>query len=293
MIRSPSFITVAVRKKDGSIKVKEDRFISFGKRLGVSKVPLLRGILNVFEMMVIGMRALNFSAEEFGEYLEDEPKTPRRKNKLFEIATMVFSFVISLGLALFLFKVIPLYAAETLRKFFPAIAQYYILFNLIDGTIRIFIFFLYIGVLSRFKSFHRIFEYHGAEHMAVHTYEKNAVLTVAEVEKEPPEHPRCGTSFIIAVFLVSIIVYSVVPRNPVFWQNLLQRIAIIPLIAAIGYEVLKWSAKRRDHPLVKLVTIPGLLTQKITTQKPDEKQIEVAIAALTRALESEKNVIPA
>lgn len=285
MMKSPSFIAVAVRKKDGSIKIMDEAFVSLTTRSKALKLPLVRGIINLFEMLVIGMKALNFSAEEFAE--EELPTETKERSKFFDIATMTISFVISFALALFLFKFIPLTIAEFLRSRFPYIAANYIVFNLIDGLIRIGIFVLYIFILSLFKSFHRIFEYHGAEHMAVHAYEKHNELTVENVARENPAHPRCGTSFLLAVFIVSIIIYSLIPRNPIFWLNLSTRIAVIPFIAAVGYEILKWSARHRNHPFIKFVTIPGLLTQKITTQKPDAAQIEVAIAALKRTLELE------
>lgn len=287
MMKSPSFITVAVRKKDGSIKIMEQEFISLTTRYKTLKLPLIRGIINLIEMIIIGMKALNFSADEYAE--EELPDDKKKRSKFFDIATMSVSFVISIALALFLFKFIPLTITEFLRTKFPYIANHYIVFNLIDGSIRIAIFVLYIFILSLFKSFHRIFEYHGAEHMAVHAYEKNNELTTHNIAQENPEHPRCGTSFLLAVFIVSIIIYSLIPRNPVFWLNLSQRIALIPLIAAVGYEILKWSAKHRNHILMKFVVLPGLLMQKITTQKPSKDQIEIAIAALKRALELETN----
>lgn len=289
MMKSPSFIAVAVRKKGGHIKFMEAKFVSLTARYKVLKLPIIRGIINLFEMIVMGVKALNFSAEEFAQ--EELPSEKKEQSKFFDIATIVFSFIFSFALALFLFKFIPLTITEFLRSRFPYIAAHYVIFNLIDGLIRISIFVLYIFILSFFKSFHRIFEYHGAEHMAVHTYEKNHELSVENVARENPAHPRCGTSFLLAVFIVSIIVYSIIPRNPVFWLNLATRIAVIPLIAGIGYEILKWSARHRTHPLIKLVTIPGLLTQKITTQYPSEDQIEVAIAALKRTLELEKNTV--
>lgn len=306
MMKSPNYLTVAVRKKNGSIKIKEEIFKSFTAKFRAFNIPLLRGIINLFEMIVIGMKAINFSADEYAQDMDedddgkekdgekksyDSKKCSEKKPEAgwLQIAAMIFSIILSFALALFLFKFIPLVFTEWLRSIFPVIADYYIIFNLIDGLTRIAIFILYIYVLSRFKSFYRIFEYHGAEHMAVHVYEKSRPLTAENVKCESPEHPRCGTSFILLVFIVSIIIFSLVPRNPAFWLNLAQRIAVIPLIAGVGYEILKWSTKRAKNSVVmKIITSPGLLTQKITTQKPDEKQIEVAIAALKRALELEK-----
>lgn len=295
MMRSPNFVTVAVQKKDGSIKVKVTQFTSLVKRVKLFKLPLIRGVVNLCEMMVVGLNALNFSAEEYAEDFETEEekaaskkaREASQKKNITTIVSMGLSLVLSLAIGLFFFKFIPLLITEQLRAYFPFIANNYVVFNLIDGTIRIAIFIGYIGALSLFPSFRRIFEYHGAEHMSIHAYEQNLELTPHNIKPFSPRHPRCGTSFLMAVFIVSIVVYSIVPRNPIFWLNLVQRIAMLPLIAGIGYEILKWSAKHVKHPIVKLVTIPGIATQYITTKTPDEAQIKVAIASLKKALESE------
>lgn len=306
MIRSPNFVTVAVRKKDGSIKIKEDPFRSLTKKFRLLAIPIIRGIINLFEMMIFGMKALNFSAEEYTEDQDEDETTSARSDKThsnqtklhqaaphqtkprwFTIATFTFSLIVSFALAIFLFKFIPLALTTWLQKIFPAIAKYTLLFNLIDGLIRISIFLLYIFVLSIFKSFRRIFEYHGAEHKSIFAYEKGHTLTPAEIRPECPRHPRCGTSFIVIVLVISILLLSLVPKHPVFYIHFLRRLAIIPFIAGAAYEVLKWTAKHRHNWLVGLFTYPGILTQYITTKEPDEKQIEVAVAALKKALELE------
>jgi uncharacterized protein YqhQ len=289
MMRSPRFVTVAVRKKDGSIKVKEQKFISFTKRSKILGFPLVRGITNLVEMMVIGMQAINFSADEYAKDFDEEKPTDKKETSgTSDIPMFILSLFISLAFALFLFKFVPLAITEWLRTIYPAIANNYVLFNLIDGSIRITIFIAYISTLLLFKSFRRIFEYHGAEHMSVHNFERGTPLIVANAKLESKEHPRCGTSFLILIFVVSILLYSLLPRNPVFWLNLIQRIAFLPIIVAVGYEVLKWSAKHENNVLVKVLIAPGIWSQKITTQKPDDKQIEVAIAALARAVELER-----
>ncbi len=298
MMRSPSFITLAVRKKSGHIKTKKDPFNSLTARYKLLKLPLIRGIVNLFEMIIVGMNAINFSAQEYADDYEEAPgakiKTETKKeaktNRLFEIMTFTFSIVLSLALAIFLFKFIPLGITELLRKNFPFIAKNYIVFNLVDGALRIGIFLLYVFSLSLFKTFRRIFEYHGAEHMAVFTYEKRLPLTVENARTQSRLHPRCGTSFLLAVFVISIIIYTFVPRNPVFWLNLAQRIAVLPLIAAIGYELLKWSAKHTDKLIVKMIVSPGLATQRITTKPPDDTQLEVALKALELAVQAEGEI---
>lgn len=298
MMRSPAFVSISVRKKNGSIKQKLNPFVSLTAKHKALKIPLVRGIVNLFEMMIIGMNAINFSANEYAEDMEEDAETPEEqttdkpKSKALDALFFAFSIILSFALAIFLFKYIPLAITEYLRKIWPAVAKYYLLFNAIDGGIRIAIFIAYIFSLSLFKSFRRIFEYHGAEHMSVHTYEKKLPLTVENARTQSTLHPRCGTSFLFIILIASIIIYSFVPRNPVFWLNLTQRLAVLPLIAAVGYEILKWSAKRINNPLVKIVVAPGLWSQRITAKKPDDQQLEVALDALKNSLKSHNDNQP-
>lgn len=300
MMRSPNFIATSVRKKNGSIKSIEKPFNSVAAKYKALKIPFVRGIVNLFEMMIIGMHSINFSAQEYAEDFEDNvdgeakegdlDEKQEKSSKIMDTLTFAFSIVFSLALAIFLFKFIPLAITEYLRGKFPYIANHYIAFNAVDGAIRIAIFLLYIFTLSIFKSFRRIFEYHGAEHKSIFTYEKNLELTPENARNQSRFHPRCGTSFIVIVFLISIAIYTFVPRNPVFWMNLTQRIFVLPLIAAVGYEILKWSAKRMNHSFVKILIAPGLWTQRITTKEPDDGQLEVALHALKKTLELEEKV---
>lgn len=292
MIRAPSWITIAVRKPNGEITLKKEPFTSLTKRVKILGIPILRGMIQIIETMALGMRALNFSAEIS---LDEEPeetsgkKEKSRAQKILNIASFILSIIFSVALAIFLFKFVPLWITEQLRIVWPALQKSVILFNLIDGLLRITIFFLYIFILSRFKTIQRVFEYHGAEHKSVFAYEKGHPLTLEYVKKESPRHPRCGTSFIIIVLIVSILLLSLVPRHPDFFINFFRRLSIIPLIMGVGYEVLKWTAKFQKHFLVKFLTYPGIFTQYITTKEPDEKQIEVALAAIKAAVELEKN----
>lgn len=298
MMRSPHFISIAVRKKNGEIVTKVDKHISFAQRLKVHKIPIIRGVIGVIEMMFMGTRALDFATEVYLDEPESETEKINKNEVINEDPSKLKAFLkaiglfVSLGISLIfvfiLFKFVPLYSTEFLRTKWSILSDNYILFNLVDGIIRIAIFFGYISILFAFKSFRRVFQYHGAEHMAVHTYEHKKNLTTKEVRAFRPEHPRCGTSFLMAVLLVSIIVYSLVPRQDDFLINLLLRLSIVPLIAGIGYEILKWSAKHVDHALMKIIIAPGMLTQYITTQQPDDDQIEVAITALKNAIAAEE-----
>ncbi|KKU80024.1 MAG: hypothetical protein UY05_C0016G0011 [Candidatus Peregrinibacteria bacterium GW2011_GWA2_47_7] len=291
MIRSPHFITIALRKKNGEIKIKKESFISLSKKIPILGLPVVRGIVTIFEMMIIGMKAINYSAEES---LEDDEETPHavppQKTKLqnaLDALSFGVSIVISLAFALFLFKFVPLFITTQLEKIIPVVERNFFIFNSIDGVIRISLFLLYVYTLSKWRYFSRVFEYHGAEHQAVFAYEKGKPLTPEHVGAESPCHPRCGTSFIMVVLVVSIVFFTFMPKQSTLLLTFLYRLSIVPLIAAVGYEILKWSAKYQNHFITRLISKPGLLTQRITTARPDEQQIEVAIAAVQTAVDLE------
>lgn len=285
MMRSPNFVTVAVRKLSGEIKLKEEKFQGIGTRIKLLGIPFVRGVVNLFEMMIVGMRMVNFSA---AESMEEDGQSTAQTSSTGGVISIVLSLVFALGFSILLFKFIPLYITDFLSKKFPAINDNYLLFNFIDGVIKTTFFVVYIGLLGLTKSMHRVFQYHGAEHKSIFTYEKGLELTVENAKKQIRFHPRCGTSFIMVVFLLSIFIYTFVPRQPDFLMNFSLRLLFLPLIAGVSYEVLKWSAKYSDHSLVKLVTFPGLMFQRLTTQEPDDQQLEVALSSLKRALELEK-----
>lgn len=286
MMRSPNNIVVAVRKPDGGIKVKKKHYKALTQRYKILNIPVIRGIINLFEMMGIGAKAINWSANISME----EPENPKTAQlpKTLEILMFIFSFVLAIGLALFLFKFIPLWITTFFESRSSYIEQNYIVFNIIDGVIKTTIFIGYIFILSVIPSFRRVFEYHGAEHKAIFAYEKKRELTVQNARPQPRFHPRCGTSFILIVFLVSILVYTFIPKQPDFWANLGLRLAFLPLIAGISYEYLKLSAKYTDKIFVKALVAPGLWLQHITTKPPDDKQLEVSLKALSQALKMEK-----
>jgi uncharacterized protein YqhQ len=295
MMRSPNNLVIAVRKKAGHIKYKKRNYQTLTQRYRLLNIPILRGIINLFEMMGVGTSAINFSANEMieDEMTEEEKEKYKGENrsfwaKLIEGLMYVFSFVIAIALAIFLFKFLPLGMASLLENNFPYIKENYMLFNLIDGLTKILIFITYIYALTLGKSFRRLFEYHGAEHKSIFAYEKKLPLTVENAKKQTRFHPRCGTSFIFVVILFSILVYTVVPRQETFVGNLGTRIALLPFIAGISYEYLKLSAKYANRGLIKLMIMPGLWFQKLTTSEPDDKQIEVGLGSLKEALEMEK-----
>jgi uncharacterized protein YqhQ len=295
MMRSPNNITIAVRKPGGKIKVKKRKYRTLTQKYKWLNIPILRGVINLFEMMVIGTQAINFSANESIEEdpqeqgKSEEKKEPTKLSKPLEIIIFILSLVLALALSLFLFKFIPLGLTTLLQGKIAYVEQNYIVFNLIDGILKTTIFLLYIFLLSLIPSFRRVFEYHGAEHKSIFTYEKKLPLKPEHAKKQTRFHPRCGTSFILIVFVTSIIVYTFVPKQEAFLTNLSIRLAFLPLIAGISYEYLKLSAKYSKNKFVKALIAPGLWFQKLTTKEPDDPQLEIGLESLKTALEMEKS----
>lgn len=297
LMRSPNFIAVAVRNKQGKIVFDKKPFTSFTKRLKFLAFPLVRGVVGICEMMMVGFKALNFSSAIFA----DEEPTENQAEKLHEQEEkksaldslfFAFSLIIAFSISIFLFKFIPLLITTQLDKMIPAVHNNYILFNLIDGLIKMGIFVGYLSLMLYSKEMHRVFEYHGAEHKAVWTYEKGLDLTVENAKKQTRFHPRCGTSFILIIFVISIFTYMFLPKQDTFIANFALRLAWLPLIGGVAYEVLKWSARHIENKFVKILVAPGLMLQKITTQEPDDQQLDVALQALQCTLELEHDGLP-
>ncbi len=261
MIKAPDNVSIAVRLPNKKIKTKRDKFISATQRHKFLNLPFIRGVIHLWEMMVVGINALTWSANQQGE--EEELGTKEW------IITFGFAILLTIGL----FVLLPYYAA----RFF--LDPHTIRFGIVDGLIRLLVFLLYLVGIGYMADVRRMFQYHGAEHMAVHCYEHKLALKVQNVKKFPPEHPRCGTSLLIYVVAVSIVLFSVI-RTPHWYYNLPARVLLIPVIAGISYELLKFSAK---YSWLKWMTYPGIWTQKLTTRQPDAEQIEVAIAAVNKA----------
>jgi uncharacterized protein YqhQ len=280
-------IATAVRRKNGEIQVKREAFHSITEKYPKLKLPILRGAIGLVEMMYVGIRTLNYSAElamedeQGGEAKEQKPKTR---------FALAMSLVIALagGIALFFF--LPLFAAT---QFF-SVEQEPLLFNLVAGTIRVAILLAYLSGISLMKDVATLFRYHGAEHKAVFTFELNASLTVASAMGYPRLHPRCGTSFILIVMVISIVLFSLLDAvlllifgSLTLPLRLMTHIPFIPVVGGIAYEFLKFSAKHSTTLWGRMMIAPGLWLQKITTKEPDEKQMEVALAAIKAALSSE------
>ena len=273
MIKSEENYAVAVRRPDKKISVKAEKIDSFISRQKIFKKPFIRGVAQLIDMLVLGINTLTYSANEaMGEKKSD--------GKL-SFTEIFFTILFAFGFAILFFLLLPLYLSKLLTSdngFF---------FNLLDGFIRILIFFIYLFIISRMKDIKKIFQYHGAEHKSVHCYEAGLPLTVKNVKKFSPIHSRCGTSFLMIVLMLSILVFSLIPTQN-FWIKFGLRILLIPVIAGLSYEILKLTAKYEHKSFVKPFLYPGQLVQKMTTAEPTEKQIEVAIAAVEKVLSLEK-----
>ncbi|MDD4351842.1 MAG: DUF1385 domain-containing protein [Candidatus Gracilibacteria bacterium] len=278
MMRAPRQIVIAVRDSKGKIQLKKDPFRALVERYKFLNIPILRGVINMGEMLYIGTKALNWSAEVA---LGEEGK---QKSKLGGFVLGAFSLVFGIMLALLIFKFTPLYLAGLLQKIWPFLEEHWLLFNAVDGLAKLILLIAYLYLIGLMPDVKRVFEYHGAEHKSIFTYELGQELTVKNAKKNTRFHPRCGTSFLVIVFLLSILVYTVLPRDPSFWVNLENRLLVLPLIAGIAYELLKLSGKYRETRLAKIFSLPGLWTQRLTTREPDGKQMEVALKALKEAL---------
>lgn len=288
MMRSPNYVTVAVRKNKGNIKVKDQDFQGIAARVKLFGKPLIRGVVNLFEMMIVGMKMLNFSASESLDEDTDEPENQTKKEQIMTIVSFAISIIFAMGMSLFMFKFLPLWLTDYLSSQYQILNEHFILFNIVDGTIKTIFFIAYIGILGLTPSIYRVFQYHGAEHKSIYTYERGLELTPENAKKQTRFHPRCGTSFILVVFLISIMVYTFVPRQETFLLTFATRVLFLPLIAGIGYEFLKWSAKHQESLFVRALTAPGLWFQRLTTKEPDLEQLEVALSALKKALELEE-----
>ncbi|HEY6007162.1 MAG TPA: DUF1385 domain-containing protein [Geobacteraceae bacterium] len=274
MMRAPRSLAIAVRRPSGEIVVKKELAIPLGERYPVVKLPIVRGAVALFTSLVTGIKALNFSANEaMAEGEEKEELSPLAMG-----GTMAFAF----GCGILLFFILPLYLTKLLV---PIIGTSNIVFNLVDGVIRVAVFLLYIWSISRMGDIQRVFQYHGAEHKSIFAFEAGEALTVENVRKYSCLHPRCGTSFLLIVMLVSIVIFSLIPKLWPFFLKAGSRVVLLPLIAGVSYEILKWSAKNEQSRFVRLLIAPGLGLQRLTTREPDDSQLEVAIRSLEVALE--------
>jgi uncharacterized protein YqhQ len=279
MMRAPHSYSVAVRKPDGTIVTEEQPLARMSEQYPIFKLPVFRGVGTLYQAMSLGLKALRYSANK---QIEAEGKATRQLSNGAVTANLVFS----LGFFIFLYKFVPLYLVTSLEKWFPAL-EGRILFNLADGLIRLAIFLAFLFLVSRLKDIRRVFQYHGAEHKVVFNFESGEPITVPNAQKFQTWHPRCGTSFLLVVMIMSMAVYALIPFQG-FAMKFLSRIVLLPVIAGLSYEMIRFAARRRGSVLATL-TAPGLWLQRITTKQPADDQTEVAIKALENAMTLERS----
>jgi uncharacterized protein YqhQ len=289
MMRSPQSYSIAVRKRDGTIAVKKD-YVPRADHTSFWRYPVFRGMRTLGQAFTLGIRALKFSTDQLLGGLTETRSAGSEGSRLSRpsevtAGMMAFNVVVALTFFVVLFKLLPLLFASWLQSQFSVFEGRF-LFSLADGLIRLGIFLLYVLLVSRIRDIRRIFEYHGAEHKVVFTYEAQEALTVGNARKYSTFHPRCGTSFLMVVMLISALIYALIPFESLALK-LLSRIVLIPLIAGVSYEIIRFAALR-DSVMLNWLTRPGLWLQRVTTQEPDDAQLEIAIRALDEALVLEK-----
>lgn len=274
MMRGPEYLATAVRKPSGEIVYRKQKITAAKNRF--LKIPFLRGGVMLFDAMVTGIKELTFSANE-SEEKEEEQLTDKQA---------VMTAVFSVGLGILLFIALPSFISNFIFK------DNRIASNLLEAGFRLVFFVLYIWIISFSKEIKRVFQYHGAEHKAIYAYENELELTVENSQKFTTLHPRCGTSFLLIVMLVSIALFAtmdfILPVPATFVQRILMRVGLrivyMPLIAGISYELQRYSSRHLDNPIVRILAAPGLKLQTITTEEPEDAQVEVAIVALKIAI---------
>ena len=274
MIRGQNNVAIAVRAPSGNIvtRVKKINSLFTGK---LRSIPIIRGIIALAETLSLGMEALNYSSQVANE----EEDTPPGK---FSSAIMI---LISLSIAIGLFFILPL----VVSKPFEGLLGSDVVSNVAEGIIRLAVFLIYVTVISLMPDIRRVYMYHGAEHMAVHAQEKGDPLTIQEIRKYPTAHPRCGTAFLLTIMVIAIIVFTLIPREPL-WLVVGSRIVLIPLIASLSYEFIRFNSKHETNKFVSKMSVPNLLLQSLTTKIPDDDQIEVAINAMESAIQADSQI---
>lgn len=284
MMRSPHAWAIACRKPSGEVSTHSEPLERLSEKRKWMAWPVVRGVVTLGHAMTLGFRALKFSANVALDEMQPEPEGDKKKLEITGWMAAV-NIIISVGFFILMYKFLPLLAATGLKRVNPVFGEQ-ILFNLVDGIIRIALFLLFVWAVSLWSDIHRVYEYHGAEHKTVYAFENGDPLETVSVQKYSTYHPRCGTSFLMTVMIISIVVYTLIPVTT-FWARLGVRIALLPVIAGISYEIIRFSARHRGS-LFALMTAPGLWLQRITTQPPSDAQAECAIIALDHAMALEK-----
>lgn len=291
MMRGPKEIAIAVRKPDNEIVIEKRPIASVLQKNKFLKLPIIRGCISFFESMIVGVKALMFSAQFFdveGEEAESkfEKWLEEKLGDKIKDVVIYFSVILSLFLSIGLFFLLPNFIAELIAKITP-MASEGVTRTLIEGAVRMAIFLAYLLLVSQMKDIKRVFMYHGAEHKTIAAYEHGLELTVENARKGCRLHPRCGTSFLIFVMIISVIVFLLIPSGLLWWQRALFKILLLPVVAGLSYEVIKFAG-RHENWFTKLISMPGMWLQYITTREPDDSQLEVAIASMKAVLTENK-----
>ena len=271
MMKGPKSYALAVRKPDKEIEVQVTPYVSMGERHKSLSIPILRGVVNFLESLFIGMKTLMASSE----YFEEEEDTADTKEKTeSNTGYLVLTLIISLVIAIGVFMLLPAFVANFLYK----LTSSHLLVNTAEGILRLLIFLGYVALISRMEDIKRTFMYHGAEHKSINCLEAGDDLTVENVRKHTRFHKRCGTSFVFIVMIISIFVFMFV-RTDILWLRLLSRVLLIPLVAGISYEFIRYAGLHRNK-CSNVLSAPGLWVQRLTTKEPDDEMIEVAIKSV-------------
>ena len=303
MMRTPRAYAVAVRRADGSLEVKKEPVRRISEYWKPLSLPVVRGFAVLVQSLALGIRTLNFSFNRAMQDLEpeNEKKIAAAKKKEGEFLPIVLSMAGAAAVAVFLFILAPLWITTWLKDYFTAIHNW-VVFNVVDGLIRVVFFLAYILLISRMKDIRRVFQYHGAEHKSIYTYEAGETLTLANARKYSTLHPRCGTAFLLMVLLLSIVLFSLVfpvlPRllglPPAVRTGvyIVAKILLLVPIAGLSYEWIRFTGKATPHPAIRWLMQPGLWLQRLTTREPSDDQVEIGLCALTRAIALERGSNP-
>ena len=284
MMRSPHAWGISVRKPDGTVATHCEPLERLSEKHKWMGWPVIRGVMTLGQAMTLGFRALRYSADVAMEQFKPAEEQGKKKEEM-SSWVIALNVIVSVGFFIALYKFIPLVAATKLKDIYPVFGNQ-VLFNVVDGVIRIVLFLLFIWGTSLWPDIRRVYQYHGAEHKTVFAFESHDPLTPKNVQAYSTYHPRCGTSFLMTVMLICIGVYMLFPVHG-FWAKFGLRVALLPVIAGVSYEMIRFAAKHGGS-LFALLTKPGMWLQRITTQPPSDDQVECAISALNEAMELEK-----
>ncbi len=274
MMRGKNFWSLAVRRPDKTISIKLFKNSSLTVNNKFLGLPFIRGVVNLIESMALGFRALSYSVNESTE-----------EDIQFSKKEMTIAIIIAVIFAVGIFFILPTLIGKSFSNYFPNT----IVYNLMEGLVRILLFLGYILIVSQLKDIKRVFQYHGAEHKTIQAYENGEKIIVENVRKYTTLHVRCGTSFLLIVMVVAIFVFALLGRPP-FLLRILYRVLLIPVISGISYELIKLAGKYSKYKIVNIIFYPGLLLQKITTREPDDAQIEIAISSFNRVIKAEDDL---